>query len=118
MLSIWSTTSPASSALVGPAATTRAPRPTPSWRSAWIAGVTVIKVEPDDRVLAFLCTTDKEARLELETSKGKKLVLSPTRYEVSARGGRGREMARKETLKLLPAPLRWTPLPEEKKEER
>ncbi|HSP19907.1 MAG TPA: DNA gyrase C-terminal beta-propeller domain-containing protein, partial [Myxococcaceae bacterium] len=81
-------------------------------------GVTVIKVEPDDRVLAFLCTSDREARLELETSKGKKLVLSPTRYEVSARGGRGREMARKETLKLLAAPLRWTPLPEDEKEER
>ena len=81
-------------------------------------GVTVIKVEPDDRVLAFLCTADKEARLELETSKGKKLVLSPTKYEVSARGGQGREMARKETVKLLPAPLEWTPLPEEKKEER
>jgi DNA gyrase subunit A len=69
-------------------------------------------------VLAFLCTADKEARLELETSKGKKLVLSPTKYEVSARGGRGREMARKETVKLLPMPLQRTPLPEEKKEER
>jgi DNA gyrase subunit A len=81
-------------------------------------GVTVIKVEPEDRVLAFLCTADKEARIELETSKGKKLVLSPAKYEVSARGGRGREMARKETVKLLPIPLQWTPLPEEKKEER
>jgi DNA gyrase subunit A len=81
-------------------------------------GVTVIKVEKDDRVLAFLCTSDKEARLELETSKGRKLVLSPARYEVSARGGRGREMARKETVKLVPMPLQWTPLPEEKKEER
>ncbi len=81
-------------------------------------GVTVIKVEPDDRVLAFLCTADKEARLELETSKGKKMVLSPTKYEVSARGGRGREMARKETVKLLPMPLQWTPLPEATKEER
>ena len=81
-------------------------------------GVTVIKVEPEDRVLAFLCTADKEARIELETSKGKKLVLSPAKYEVSARGGRGREMARKETVKLLPMPLQWTPLPEPQKEER
>ena len=81
-------------------------------------GVTVIKVEPEDRVLAFLCTADKAAAIELETSKGRKLVLSPSKYEVSARGGRGREMARKETVKLLPMPLEWTPLPEEKKEER
>jgi DNA gyrase subunit A len=81
-------------------------------------GVTVIKVEADDRVLAFLCTAAKDASIELETSKGRKLVLTPAKYEVSARGGRGREMARKETVKLLPMPLQWTPLPEEKKEER
>ncbi|HEY1906580.1 MAG TPA: DNA gyrase subunit A, partial [Myxococcaceae bacterium] len=81
-------------------------------------GVTVIKVEKDDRVLAFLCTAGKDASIELETSKGRKLVLTPAKYEVSARGGRGREMARKETVKLLPIPLQWTPLPEGKKEER
>ena len=81
-------------------------------------GVTVIKVEAEDRVLAFLCTSAKDASIELETSKGRKLVLTPAKYEVSARGGRGREMARKETVKLLPMPLQWTPLPEEKKEER
>jgi len=80
-------------------------------------GVTVIKVEKDDRVLAFLCTADKQQSLELETSKGRKLVLSPAKYELSARGGRGREMARKETVKLLSAPPQWTPLPGEKKEE-
>ena len=77
-------------------------------------GVTVIKVEKDDRVLAFLCTADKQQSLELETSKGRKLVLSPAKYELSARGGRGREMARKETVKLLAAPLQWTPLPGDK----
>jgi DNA gyrase subunit A len=79
-------------------------------------GVTVIKVEKDDRVLAFLSTTDKQQSLELETSKGRKLVLSPAKYELSARGGRGREMARKETVKLLSAPPQWTPLPGEKEE--
>jgi DNA gyrase subunit A len=77
-------------------------------------GVTVIKVEKDDRVLAFLCTAKKDAALELETSKGRKLILSPERYEVSTRGGRGREMAKKETVKLLATPLTWTPLPEKK----
>ncbi len=52
-------------------------------------GVTVIKMEKDDRVLGFLCTGRKDAALELETSKGRKLTLSPGRYEVSARGGAG-----------------------------
>jgi len=77
-------------------------------------GVTVIKVEKGDRVLAFLCTAQKDAELALETSKGLKLTLSPGKYELSSRGGRGREMAKKETVKLLATPLVWTPLPEEK----
>ena len=77
-------------------------------------GVTVIKVEKEDRVLAFLCTARKDASLELETTKGRKLTLSPGRYEVSTRGGRGREMARRETVKLLATLLVWTPLPEKK----
>ncbi|MGO8970409.1 MAG: DNA topoisomerase (ATP-hydrolyzing) subunit A [Myxococcaceae bacterium] len=77
-------------------------------------GVTVIKLEKDDRVLAFLCTAKRDAALELETSKGRKLTLSPGRYEVSARGGRGREMAKRETVKLLATPFTWTPLPEKK----
>jgi DNA gyrase subunit A len=77
-------------------------------------GVTVIKVEKGDRVLAFLCSSRKDAELMLETSKGRKLTLSPGRYELSARGGRGREMAKKETVKLLATPLVWTPLTEKK----
>jgi len=77
-------------------------------------GVTVIKVEKGDRVLAFLCSAKKDAELALETSKGRKLTLGPGKYEVSARGGRGREMAKKETVKLVATPLVWTPLPEKK----
>jgi DNA gyrase subunit A len=79
-------------------------------------GVTVIKVEKEDRVIGFLCTSDRQAMLELETSKGRKLALSPAKYEVSSRGGRGREMAKRETVKLVATPVQWTPLPGEKEE--
>jgi DNA gyrase subunit A len=79
-------------------------------------GVTVIKVEKEDRVIGFLCTSDRQATLELETSKGRKLVLSPAKYEVSARGGRGREMARRETVKVVATPVQWIPLPGDKEE--
>jgi len=79
-------------------------------------GVTVIKVEKEDRVIGFLCTSDRQATLELETSKGRKLVLSPAKYEVSARGGRGREMAKRETVKVVATPVQWTPLPGDKEE--
>jgi DNA gyrase subunit A len=77
-------------------------------------GVTVIKVEKEDRVLAFLCTARKDAELQLETSKGRKLALSPGKYELSTRGGRGREMAKRETVKLVATPLVFIPLPEKK----
>jgi DNA gyrase subunit A len=79
-------------------------------------GVTVIKVEKEDRVIGFLCTSDRQATLELETSKGRKLVLSPAKYEVSARGGRGREMAKRETVKVVATPVQWTPLPGDKED--
>ncbi|MGQ0508844.1 MAG: DNA gyrase C-terminal beta-propeller domain-containing protein, partial [Myxococcaceae bacterium] len=82
-------------------------------------GVTVIKVEAGDRVVAFLSTASKKAPpLELETSKGKKLTLGIDTYEVSGRGGKGREMAKKEKVKLVAAPLNWIPLPEKPKEEK
>ena len=46
-------------------------------------GVTVIKVADDDEVMAFLCTSRKDAAISLETDKGKTLELSPGRYEVT-----------------------------------
>ncbi len=81
-------------------------------------GVTVIKLPPDDQVVAFLSTSKKANVLELETSKGKKLTLGIDTYELTARGGKGREMAKKEKVKLAASPLSWIPLPEKPKEEK
>jgi DNA gyrase subunit A len=82
-------------------------------------GVTVIKVAPDDEVAAFLCTAKKDESIALETTKGKTLTLSPGRYEVTSRAGKGREMSKKDAVKLVVrAPLIVT-LPEtEKKDEK
>jgi DNA gyrase subunit A len=77
-------------------------------------GVTVIKLAPDDRVVAFLSSAKKDATLVLETQKGKKLELSPGRYEVTARGGKGREMSKKDTIKSAERPVVFVPLPEKK----
>lgn len=74
-------------------------------------GVTVIKVAPDDEVVAFLCTSKKEASLSLETSKGRTLTLSPGKYEVAGRGGKGREMSKKDTVKSVGRPLELVSLP-------
>ncbi len=82
-------------------------------------GVTVIKTAPDDAVMAFLCTSKKDASLEIETQKGKKLTLSPGKYEVTSRGGKGREMSKKDKVKSINRPLERVTLPEaETKDEK
>jgi DNA gyrase subunit A len=81
-------------------------------------GVTVIKVPAGDQVIAFLCTTDKEQTIELESSKGgKKLSLGVKSYELAARGGKGREMVKKDKVKVAHRPITFVPLPEAKTEE-
>ncbi|HEY3449183.1 MAG TPA: DNA topoisomerase IV subunit A [Myxococcales bacterium] len=75
-------------------------------------GVTVIKVAPDDYVFAFLCTRDREAALEFETEKGKKIELRVGRFEIGSRGGRGRPFFRTDKIKeLLTKAVVFVPLP-------
>src|SRR5216684_2348995 len=74
-------------------------------------GVTVIKVPATDQVIAFLCTTDKAQRIELESSKGKKVSLGVKTYELSARGGKGREMVKKDKVKVAQRQIAFVPLP-------
>jgi DNA gyrase subunit A len=76
-------------------------------------GVTAIKTATDDGVVAFLCTTDKKAALTLETTKGRTLELSPGRYEVTGRGGKGREMSKKDKVKSVKREIVRVSLPVE-----
>ncbi|MGI5863862.1 MAG: DNA gyrase/topoisomerase IV subunit A [Myxococcales bacterium] len=75
-------------------------------------GVTVIKVDDDDKVIAFLCTSDRSASLKLESEKGKRFEVVVGKQGVFARGGKGRQLTRKEKVKLAEQPLIWVPLPE------
>ena len=81
-------------------------------------GVTVIKVEEGDGVVDFLAVppSQKDAKLEFETQKGRKLHLSPAKYEVTGRGGKGHEMSRKDAVEDVARPVVFIPLPEQKKE--
>ena len=81
-------------------------------------GVTVIKVGADDEVLAFLCTSKKDAELQLETAKGKTLKLTPGKYEVTSRAGKGREMSKKDSVKSVNRPLELVALPEAPKSDK
>jgi DNA gyrase subunit A len=78
-------------------------------------GVTVIKTADDDEVMAFICTSKKDASISLETAKGRTLALSPGKYEVTGRGGKGREMSKKDQVKSIARPLEVIAVPEDKK---
>src|SRR5438477_674171 len=78
-------------------------------------GVTVIKVGSDDKVVAFLATSKKDAVVPLETTKGRKLELTTFRQEPVSRGGRGHQLVKRDTVKALPPPPVFVALPEEKK---
>ncbi len=79
-------------------------------------GVTVIKVDSGDRVVDFLAAPpgQKDAKLEFETQKGRKLHLSPAKYEVVGRGGKGYEMSKRDAVKEVMRPITFIPLPEKK----
>ncbi|TMA92600.1 MAG: DNA topoisomerase IV subunit A [Deltaproteobacteria bacterium] len=76
-------------------------------------GVRVIKVQQGDKLIGFLCTSDRKAELPLETAKGRKLEL--TVREPSTRGGKGRQLVRKDAVKALPTAPVVQSLPAEEK---
>jgi DNA gyrase subunit A len=52
-----------------------------------------IKLRPnEDRVLGFLFSVGDRDILRVETSRGAELTLSTVKYEVTGRGGKGREL--------------------------
>jgi len=56
-------------------------------------GVILIKLKPgEDRVLGFLASKGDRDLLTVETSRGAEQTVSTTKYEVTSRGGRGREL--------------------------
>jgi DNA gyrase subunit A len=81
-------------------------------------GVTVIKLAPDDEVAGFVCTSDKTQALALETTKGRTLTLSPGKYEVTSRAGKGREMSKKDAVKSVVREPLIVALPETEKKEK
>jgi DNA gyrase subunit A len=76
-------------------------------------GVTVIKLDDDDKVIAYLATSDKQAVVPLETTKGKKLELTTFRQDPVARGGRGWQMVKRDKVVKLPTGPNVQALPEE-----
>jgi DNA gyrase subunit A len=56
-------------------------------------GVILIKLTgKDDRVLGFIASSGDRDLLRVETSRGSEQTISTTKYEVTGRGGKGREL--------------------------
>jgi DNA gyrase subunit A len=55
-------------------------------------GVILIKLGKEDRVLGFIASTGDRDLLTVETSRGAEQTISTAKYEVTGRGGKGREL--------------------------
>jgi DNA gyrase subunit A len=78
-------------------------------------GVILIKLGEEDRVLGFIASSGDRDLLTVETSRGAEQTISTAKYEVTGRGGKGRELLQRGqfTRVLWPmpdAPASLTPL--------
>jgi DNA gyrase subunit A len=70
-------------------------------------GVMLIKLNPaQDRVLGFVASTGDRDLLTVETTRGAEQTISTAKYEVTGRGGKGRELLQRGqfTKVVLPVP--------------
>jgi DNA gyrase subunit A len=70
-------------------------------------GVILIKLSSDDdRVLGFIASTGDRDLLTVETSRGAEQTISTAKYEITGRGGKGRELLQRGqfTRVIWPAP--------------
>jgi DNA gyrase subunit A len=77
-------------------------------------GVLLIKLAEDDRVLGFIASTGDRDLLTVETTRGAEQTISTARYEVTGRGGKGRELLQRGgfTKVVWPTPEAPPPLTE------
>jgi DNA gyrase subunit A len=67
-------------------------------------GVTVIKTGEGDHVIGFMAG-DKNTTMTIENAAGKQTVLAATVKDVSGRGGKGHQLQRKTTFRVVPVPV-------------
>jgi DNA gyrase subunit A len=78
-------------------------------------GVILIKLQKDDdRLLGFLASRGDRDLMTVETSRGAEQTISTTKYEVTGRGGKGRELLQRgQFTKVVPGPIEVPVLPGE-----
>jgi DNA gyrase subunit A len=66
-------------------------------------GVILIKVQDDDRVIGAIASTGDRDLMTVETSRGSEQTISTAKYEVTGRGGKGRELLQRgQFVRVLP----------------
>jgi DNA gyrase subunit A len=70
-------------------------------------GVILIKLTGDeDRVLGFIASTGDRDLLRVETTRGSEQTISTTKYEVTGRGGKGRELLQRgQFTRIIPGEI-------------
>jgi DNA gyrase subunit A len=75
-------------------------------------GVILIKLSSEgDRVLGFIASTGDRDLMVVETSRGAEQTISTTKYEVTGRGGKGRELLQRGQFTRVVTPLPEAPQP-------
>jgi DNA gyrase subunit A len=70
-------------------------------------GVILIKLTgKDDRVLGFIASTGDRDLMRVETTRGSEQTISTAKYEVTGRGGKGRELLQRgQFTRIIPGDL-------------
>jgi DNA gyrase subunit A len=75
-------------------------------------GVILIKLQKDDdRLLGFLASTGDRDLMVVETTRGAEQTISTTKYEVTSRGGKGRELLQRGQFTRVVPPAVTVPGP-------
>ena len=73
-------------------------------------GVTVIKTDEDDAVVGFISAATKSEQLVLETEGGKKIEVAADPKKASSRGGKGHQVIKRTSVRVVRPPVQITPL--------
>ena len=74
-------------------------------------GVILIKLGEGDRVLGFIASSGDRDLMTVETSRGAEQTISTMKYEVTGRGGKGRELLQRGQFTRVIWPLPDAPTP-------
>jgi DNA gyrase subunit A len=74
-------------------------------------GVLLIKLGDEDKVLGFIASTGDRDLLTVETTRGAEQTISTGKYEVTGRGGKGRELLQRGQFTRIVWPTPDAPAP-------